>query len=298
MLSLDAEFTLFDLMAAHPECYFLLFSNGTLITEEVACEMRRLGNVSPLISVEGLEEVSDVRRGGSRVFERTMDGIARCREQGLVIGIATSVCRSNINDLATAEFAEQMADAGAHYLWYYIYRPVGPVAAPELALSADQVAELRRFMVDIRTRAPLMVIDSYWDDAGRALCPAAVGIGHHIGPGGDIEVCPPIQFAMDNVSSEGDLVDLITNSDFLRRFRTLAASTTRGCIIMERPELLLEMVDQPGVIDSSGRGTALAELAGMTARTSHNLPDQEIPETSWAYRFAKKHWFFGFGAYG
>ncbi len=31
---------------------------------------------------------------------------------------------------------------------------------------------------------------------------------------------------------------------------------------------------------------------------SHNQPGEEIPESSWAYRFAKKHWFFGFGAYG
>jgi hypothetical protein len=36
----------------------------------------------------------------------------------------------------------------------------------------------------------------------------------------------------------------------------------------------------------------------MTCRAGHHLPGQEIPEKHWAYRFAKKHWFFGFGAYG
>ena len=50
--------------------------------------------------------------------------------------------------------------------------------------------------------------------------------------------------------------------------------------------------------DSSGRGTAHAELAAMQVRPSHHLPGQEIPESSWAYRFAKKNYFFGFGAYG
>ena len=33
------------------------------------------------------------------------------------------------------------------------------------------------------------------------------------------------------------------------------------------------------------------------ARPSQHDPGNEIPEKHWMYRFAKKHWFFGFGAY-
>jgi len=36
----------------------------------------------------------------------------------------------------------------------------------------------------------------------------------------------------------------------------------------------------------------------MPVTSSHDLPGQEIPERYWPYRLAKKHWFFGFGAYG
>ena len=42
----------------------------------------------------------------------------------------------------------------------------------------------------------------------------------------------------------------------------------------------------------------MAELEAMTARNSQYNPGNEIPEEHWMYRFAKKHWFFGFGAYG
>jgi hypothetical protein len=41
-----------------------------------------------------------------------------------------------------------------------------------------------------------------------------------------------------------------------------------------------------------------AELELMEPCPSHHLAGREVPERSWAYRFAKKHWFFGFGAYG
>ena len=67
---------------------------------------------------------------------------------------------------------------------------------------------------------------------------------------------------------------------------------------MERPDLLKALMKKTGVRDSSGRGTMEAELAALIPCMSHHLPGREIPEKSWAYRFAKKHWFFGFGAYG
>ena len=289
---------LFQLFERHPDSYFLLFTNGTLITDEVAREMRRIGNVSPLISIEGSRQVSDERRGGSAVFDRTMAGLEHCRRNRLVIGAATSVCSSNMQDLASDAFIRDLSDRGVHYLWYYIYRPVGPKPSPELALAPEQITELRRFIVDVRDRAPMMIVDAYWDHEGKALCPAAVGIAHHIGPGGDVEPCPPIQFAMDNIRGEKPLAEMFAQSGFLEAFRTFTRRTTQGCVIMEHPELLKEFLRSQGARDSSGRGTGYQELEAMRPHTSHHVPTGEIPEKSAAYRFAKKHWFFGFGAYG
>jgi MoaA/NifB/PqqE/SkfB family radical SAM enzyme len=289
---------IFDLLHNHPDCYFLLFTNGTLITDETAKKMHRLGNVSPLISIEGKEVVSDQRRGGSQVYSRTMHGLSHCRNHHLITGVATSVCKSNIDDLASEPFIHELIKLKVHYLWYYIYRPVGPNPSPELALSQEEVLALRRFMVDIRKKVPLLVVDSYWDHQGRAMCPAAVGIAHHIGPNGDIEPCPPIQFARDNVGNGKNLYDMFNHSRFLERFRTLVCRTTRGCILMEQPALLEKIMREEGARDSSGRGTGFNELRAMTPRPSHHLPGKEIPEKYWFYRFAKKHWFFGFGAYG
>src|ERR671919_38864 len=48
---------LLDFFGDHPDCYFQVFTNGQLITDAVARQLRRLGNVSPLISLEGTEAV-------------------------------------------------------------------------------------------------------------------------------------------------------------------------------------------------------------------------------------------------
>src|SRR2546423_10932762 len=65
---------LLDMLEAHPDCYFQVFTNGQFITDERAKRMRRMANVTPLISVEGTEVVSDQRRGRAGVWDRTMEG--------------------------------------------------------------------------------------------------------------------------------------------------------------------------------------------------------------------------------
>lgn len=70
---------------------------------------------------------------------------------------------------------ERMAREGTLYLWYYIYRPVGAVPNVENALTKEQIRDFRRFIVEQRRDAPLFIIDTYWDDKGKALCPAATG---------------------------------------------------------------------------------------------------------------------------
>jgi len=289
---------LLDVFAAHRDGYFLLFTNGILLDDAAARRLRALGNVSPLVSIEGRAEESDRRRGGVNVYARSMAGLECCRRHRLVTGVATSVCKSNIEDLASEKFVNELARRGVHYLWYYIYRPSGPDPAYELALSGEEVRRLRQFIVDVRRRAPLMIVDAYWDHDGKALCPAAVGIAHHIAPSGLIEPCPPIQFAGDEVRADSDLHALYTRSRFLARFRDTACAATRGCILMEKPAALERLVREENAVDSSGRGTGLAELAARAPCPSHDVPGAPIPETSWFYRFAKKHWFFGFGAYG
>lgn len=286
-----------DLFHEFGDCYFQVFTNGLLLDETVAKEYRRCGNVTPLISIEGDELVSDVRRGGSRVMARSLAAVERCREAGLVTGIASSVCQSNIETVANRAFLDRAAALGAHYVWYYIYRPVGPRPCVELALSKEQILDLRRFMVNARVGAPVLVVDSYWDHAGRAVCPAVIGLAPHIGPGGNVEPCPPIQFSDSEIQVD-DVVSPVCNSEFLARFRTAIAERTRGCILMDDPRFLSGLIDDCGAADASGRGTARQELDAMTCIPSHHIPGHEIPERSWFYRMAKRHWFFGFGAYG
>ncbi len=289
---------LLTLFETHPDVYFQVFTNGHFITDEVAARLRKCGNVTPLISVEGSEIISDTRRGRDGVLNQTMEGIEAAIRNKLLVGVCTSVCKSNIDDLVTDRWVDRLIEMGVMYCWYHIYRPVGPEPNPQLALSSEEQRRVRQFVVDTRATKPIVVIDAYHDDAGNALCPAVTGFTHHIGPWGDIEPCPVIQLATESIHDDRPLADTFNNSEFLRDFRELTAGTTRGCVIMERPDLLVELAEKHGARDTTARGVVMDELEAISPRRSQYQPGDEIPERSLVYRWAKKYAFNDFGAYG
>lgn len=288
---------LLEILEQHRDCYFQVFTNGHFITDEVAAKLRQLGNVTPLISVEGNEIVSDQRRGHLQVLNRTLAGLENCLKHRIMTGVCTSLCQTNF-DLLREEWIDRLIEMGVMYTWFHIYRPVGPDAAPELALSPEQQQQARRFVVEMRARKPIIIIDAYYDGEGQALCPAATGFTHHISPWGDIEPCPIIQFAKESIHDDRSLKETFNQSAFLRDFRETAAGSTRGCIVLERPDLLKQVVERHGARDTTARQAALAELEAMETRPSQYHPGAEIPEKNWAYRIAKRFWFNDYGAYG
>lgn len=290
---------LMDLFRKHSDCYFMLFTNGTLLTDDVARELRRAGNVTPLISIEGLEEESDRRRQKDDVYGRTLRGVRACRKAGLLFGCAASICRTNYDELVCREHIERVAKEGAAFLWYYIYRPVGADARPEVALTRQQIRGLRQFLVDERMDAPVLLIDVYWDDKGQAMCPGATGMSHHISPSGALEFCPVIQMASDFLNPDAsNLAELYEHSAFLAGMRREVAQATRGCILMENPQLMASMLRRYDVRETTSRATAMAEYDKMQQVPGHDMGSEAIPERSAPYRWLKKHYFFGFGAYG
>ncbi len=291
---------LLDMLAEHPDCYFQIFTNGQFITPEKAKRLRQLGNVTPLISVEGTEIVSDERRGRAGVLSKTLQGVRNCLDEKVFTGVCTSLCQTNIDDLLTEKWVDRLIDMGVMYTWFHVYRPMGPDARPDLCLTTAQQRKARQFVVEMRAKKPIIIVDAYFDGEGRALCPAATGITHHINPWGGIEPCPIVQFAKESIHATEDarpLRDKFLQSAFLRDFRELAQTTTRGCIVLERPDLLKQLVDKHGAADATARGTARAELDAMTTRTSQYNPGNEVPEKNWLYRLAKRYWFNDFGVY-
>jgi len=288
---------LWQIIERHRDCYFQIITNGMFLDEGNVGRMRAAGNVTPLVSIDGLQEHNDDRRGLG-VFQAAMEGIGRLRRHKILFGIATTVTGRNVDEVVSNDYVRQFIRRGAMYLWYYVYRPVGADPSPHFCVGRQQMLQLRRRLLELRRKHPIILIDTYWDAAGAAICPAASGLGFHVGPRGGIEPCPPLSFACQTIHDhDGDLFRTINESEFLRDFQQFVKGRTRGCVILERPQELVEFLRGASAHDQTGRDV-LAELAAATPRSSHHLPGEEIAEDYWLYRLLKKQLFFGMGGYG
>ena len=288
---------LLDLVEQQSDAYFQIFTNGQLITDKAAERLRRAGNATPLISIEGREVVSDQRRGKKDVFARTLRGLDTAIRHRLLTGVATSVCQSNIRDLLNESWIDELIGRGVHYVWFHSYRPVGPIMHEDLGLSRGQLVETRQFITEMRAKKPIGIVDAYYDHDGQALCPMATGISHHVNPKGGVEPCPIIQFANESIDDDRGIYRTLTESSFLKDFRETTARETRGCVMLERPDLVEDLVKKHAAADGTIRQTAMKELQAMKPRHSQWLPGDEIPEKHWMYRWAKRFFYTDFGAY-
>lgn len=287
---------LFEIFEKHPDCYFQLFTNGTLFGQEVGQKLRKVANVTPLFSFEGDEQVADIRRGGHNIYSKTLKAIGTSVENRLITGVAISVCKSNLEMALSEEFIQMLHDKGVIYVWYYIYRPVGENPNYELALSMEEIYRLRQFLVEGRTKYPMVLIDSYWRADGEPFCPAAEGLSHHINASGNIEPCPVIQLANENVA-DGNLREVYENSEFLSDFRKGILQKTKGCVLMEDPLWLKDFSERHHALNTSQRMNMLKDFESAPIVPSHGSCSA-IPEKSRMYRMAKRMAFFGMGAYG
>ncbi len=289
---------IWDIFTRHSDCYFQTITNGMLFTDENVQKLKQAGNVTPLISIDGWKGQNDLRRGEGGC-DAAAEGLQRLKKAGILYGTACTATGTNMDEVLSDEYVRYFIQQGAMYIWYYVYRPMGETPHPEYCVSKQQLIGMRKRLLELRRKHPIFIIDTYWTASGEAFCPAAMGLGYHIGPRGSIEICPALSFAKERVSDNGgDLYQTINGSRYLRGFTDFVKQRTKGCVILEHPQELHSYIQKSGAQDFSGRHTAFAELNSITPRHSHHLAGEEIPEDYWLYRFLKKQVFFGMGALG
>ena len=77
----------------------VISTNGTLITKNMAKELRKVGLSYVGVSLDGLKEVNDRFRGKEGAFRDAMQGIRNCQEQGLKVGLRFTLNRMNVEEV-------------------------------------------------------------------------------------------------------------------------------------------------------------------------------------------------------
>ena len=230
----------------HTECYFLAFTNGTLIDEAFADEMLRVGNFAPAISVEGYEEETDMRRGKG-TYQAVMRAMKILKEKRLVFGMSTCYHRKNVDVVGSSEYMDFMIDKGAAFVWYFTYMPVGSDAIPELMVTAEQ----RKFMYNqvrmFRKTKPIFAMD-FWNDGEYVKgCIAGGRYYFHINANGDVEPCAFIHYSNVNIK-DMSLLEALRSPLFkaYQERQPFNKNHLRPCPLLDNPNSLKEVVHVSG----------------------------------------------------
>jgi MoaA/NifB/PqqE/SkfB family radical SAM enzyme len=237
---------LLELARRHDDCFFLAFSNGTLIDEDFADQIAEVGNLTFAFSVEGDEAATDFRRG-----EGTYQGVTRAmrllQERGVFFG--TSVCYHHFNykEIGAEKFTDDMLDLGAFFMWLFTYMPIGVDANMDLVARADERAYMYDRVRDMRKRKPMFFMD-FWNDGEYVDGCIAGGRNYfHINAAGDVEPCAFVHYSDTNIK-DVSLKEALASP----LFKAYAArqpfncNHLRPCPILDNPENIRDMVAESG----------------------------------------------------
>ena len=121
----DKGRTLLDIFEKYNDVFFMFFTNGTLINDEVAKRLWKVGNAVPCISVEGYENETNKRRGNG-TFEKIHSAFNVLKEYGLPFCVSVTATEENKEILLSDRFYEYYFDViGASYMWQFHLMPIG-----------------------------------------------------------------------------------------------------------------------------------------------------------------------------
>lgn len=237
---------LIRLCDAHPDCQFAAFTNGTLIDEAFADELRRVKNFIPIISVEGFEEDTDFRRGVG-TFKQVERAMSILKAHRLPFGISCCYTSLNVGLIGSEEYFDQMIEWGAKFCWFFTYMPVGKEAVPELMATAEQRAFMYQQVRKFRETKPLFTLD-FWNDGEYAEGCIAGGRRYlHINANGDMEPCAFIHYSDSNIRDK-TILEALQSPLFMayREGQPFNGNHLRPCPLLDNPDALVGMVERSG----------------------------------------------------
>ena len=234
----------------HNECAFHCYTNGTLVDQAFCDEMKRVGNLSLSISLEGFEDANDFRRGAG-VYDKVLHAMDLLHENGLIFGNSVCYTRKNMDAVTSDEFFDLLIEHGSRFAWYFHLMPVGMKAAPELMPTAEQREYIYHRIREVRAKEggkEIFVMDFQNDGEFVGGCIAGGRNYCHINPNGDVEPCVFIHYSGANIK-EVDLLTALKQPLFMayRANQPFNCNHLKPCPMLENPEILQHMVHETGV---------------------------------------------------
>ncbi len=219
-----------------PEIVFPVFTNGTLMNEQYLMLFNKHRNLIPVFSIEGHQETTEERRGIG-VYQRVIKAMEQMKKSHIMFGASVTVTKSNLDEVTSEEFLNQMSGYGCKLVFYIEYVPVSEATA-NLAPGDEERELLNTKLALLRQNYDHLLFISFpGDEKSSGGCLAAGRGFFHINSHGGAEPCPFSPYSDINVANTS-LKEALRSKLFtrLRDDNLLLEDHAGGCVLFDKRE--------------------------------------------------------------
>lgn len=230
---------LLDLSQEFKDRLFIIFTNGTILDEQKLEKLKRLKNTIVVVSIEGDQYLTDLRRGNG-VYDKALEAIKQLDETGIINGVSVTITRKNLHYWMNPENIDHLIDEGVRIGFILEYIPVNNDI--ELMLTNEESKEFRKQILNYRETKNIFLVHSPGDEEYMGGCVSAGRGFAHINPSGDLTPCPVSDLATHNLTKstlrEGLKSPLF---EVIRKSEHLLETDDSPCALFSHPNEVNEL---------------------------------------------------------
>jgi MoaA/NifB/PqqE/SkfB family radical SAM enzyme len=204
-----------DIIDTYREMIFLVFTNGLLIDESMLARLKKMRNIVPVVSLEGFEKETDMRRGDG-VFQHLQRTISVLKRGNVFYSVSITLTRNNYPIVTDEVFIQKLVSLGCKLFFFVEYSPIQEGTEDWVITEAQReglMDRIRRFRETYRSL--FIAVPGDEEEIGGCL---SAGRGFvHINANGDLEPCPFAPYS--DVNLKNSSLKEALQSKFLGRIR-------------------------------------------------------------------------------
>ena len=147
----------------------VISTNGTLITKELAHELKKVGLSYVGISLDGLESVHDRFRGKKGAFREAIDGINYAKEAGIKVGLRFTINKRNAQEIPGIFKLLEEENIPRVCFYHLVYAGRGTklmeedLSHEETRQTVDAILELTKEVYSRDNQKEVLTVDNHAD---------------------------------------------------------------------------------------------------------------------------------------
>ncbi len=216
---------------------FIIVTNGTTLTGNDLETLSRASNIAVLVSIEGDERSTNIRRGKG-VHDKAVSALEKLAASGVPTGISATVTRDNFEYWMEESSVSGFIEKGATIAVFIEKIPIDGKGEGTM-LTNEEKGAFRSCVISYRENLPVYVIHSPGDEEFFGGCVSAGKGFVHVTPTGNLTACPVSDVSVGNVTKTG-LSECLKSGLFryIRENHSMLETGDTPCALFGRSEEL------------------------------------------------------------